>query len=129
MGVTSSSSPDWVDGHLARLGLSAYFNCVECANDGVPAKPDPTLYLRALTALGVRADEAIAFEDSANGVMAAKRAGICCIAVPNALTRELDLAHADLRLKSLAKLSLEALLKQVSKIATTTVTNPSKHGG
>ena len=39
-------------------------------------KPDPALYLLALERLGVTADEAIAFEDSPNGILAAKRAGI-----------------------------------------------------
>jgi len=59
-------------------------------------KPDPALYLAVLQALNAKAHEAIALEDSPNGVLAAKRAGIFCVAVPNVLTRQLSLDLADL---------------------------------
>ena len=52
-------------------------------------KPDPALYLAALEALGVHPQEAIALEDSPNGILAAKRAGLFCVAVPNPLTSQL----------------------------------------
>src|SRR5262249_29511424 len=89
--VASSGGADWVVGHLPRLGLIDHFDCVRCAEHVGAAKPDPALYRAALESLGVRADEAIAFEDSPNGVLAAKRAGIFCVAVPNTLTRQLPL--------------------------------------
>jgi beta-phosphoglucomutase-like phosphatase (HAD superfamily) len=73
------------------------------------------LYQAVLEALDLRADEAIALEDSPNGILAAKRAGIFCVAVPNALTRQLLLEQADLRLTSLADLPLENLLLEVRK--------------
>jgi beta-phosphoglucomutase-like phosphatase (HAD superfamily) len=68
------------------------------------------LYLAALEALAVRPEEAIALEDSPNGILAAKRAGMFCVAVPNPLTRQLSLEHADLQLPSLTALSLAQLL-------------------
>ena len=70
-------------------------------------KPDPALYLLALEKLGVAADEAIAFEDSPPGVLAAKRAGLYCIAVPNSLTKDLPLHHADRLLSSLEEFDLD----------------------
>jgi len=63
--------------------------------------------------LGVRAEEAIAFEDSPNGVLAAKRAGLYCVAVPNPTTKQLRLEGADLVLDSLADLPLEELIARV----------------
>jgi beta-phosphoglucomutase-like phosphatase (HAD superfamily) len=63
--------------------------------------------------MGVRAQEAIAFEDSPNGVLAAKRAGLYCVAVPNPLTKQLSLEGADLVLDSLADLPLEELIASV----------------
>ena len=63
--------------------------------------------------LGVRAEEAIAFEDSPNGVLAAKRAGLYCVAVPNPTTKQLRLDGADLVLDSLADLPLEELIGRV----------------
>lgn len=110
LAIASSSPRDWVDGHLSRLGLLAHFDAIKTAEDVERTKPDPALFLAALDALGARPEEAIVLEDSPNGVLAAKRAGIFCVAVPNPLTRQLALDHADLRLDSLADLPLETLL-------------------
>jgi beta-phosphoglucomutase-like phosphatase (HAD superfamily) len=62
----------------------------------------------------VRASEAIAIEDSPNGVLAAKRAGLRCVAIPNSITAGLDLGQADLILGSLAELTLPELLSKLS---------------
>src|SRR5207253_2024076 len=60
--------------------------------------------------------EAIAFEDSSNGVQAAKAAGLFCVAVPNPLTADLDLSEADLRLLSLDAMPLREVIKQASPV-------------
>ena len=57
--------------------------------------------------------EAIAFEDSPNGVKAARAAGIFCVAVPNSVTVSLGLDEADLVVPSLAELPLTDLLTRV----------------
>jgi HAD superfamily hydrolase (TIGR01509 family) len=113
VGVASSSSRAWVTGHLSRLGLIGHFASIRCADDVLRTKPDPALYQTVVTALGLRPEQAIALEDSPNGILAAKRAGLFCVAVPNALTRQLPLDHADLQLTSLADLTLDRLLTTV----------------
>jgi HAD superfamily hydrolase (TIGR01509 family) len=110
LGVASSSSRDWVDGHLRRLGIRERFDCVRCRDDVEHVKPEPDLYLAVISCLGVRADEAVAIEDSPNGIASAKRAGLRCVAVPNPITAGLDLTQADLQLGSLAEVSLPELL-------------------
>ncbi len=110
LAVASSSPHIWVDGHLARLRLMDYFEVIKCAEDVSRVKPDPELYLAALSALGVQANEAVVFEDSPNGVRAGRAAGIFTIAVPNPLTAQLKVDGADLMLASLADISLEELL-------------------
>jgi HAD superfamily hydrolase (TIGR01509 family) len=110
IGLASSSPCRWVTGNLERLGLIDYFECIRGQDDVRLTKPDPELYLSAAACLGVPPVEAIAIEDSPNGVTAAKRAGMFCVAVPNELTRSLPLDHADLRLDSLADMSLEDLI-------------------
>lgn len=115
IGLASSSSRDWVYGHLSRLGIADYFDFMKCGDEVTHKKPDPELYLSVLSALGVRAEQAIALEDSPNGVLAAQRAGIFCVAIPNPVTSQLDLAHADLRLASLALMPLEDLIAEVEK--------------
>jgi HAD superfamily hydrolase (TIGR01509 family) len=115
IGLASSSSRRWVSGHLARLGLLTYFDCLRCADDVSHKKPDPELYLAALQGLGIEAGKAVALEDSPNGVTAAQRAGIFCVAIPNALTGQLPLDHADLHLTSLAEMPLAQLLTEVEQ--------------
>ncbi len=123
IGLASSSPHIWVDTHLARLGILDYFDSIQCFDDVTHTKPDPELYLAVLNALHVRGDEAIALEDSPNGVRAAQRAGIFCVAVPNPVTNQLPLEHADMRLGSLAEMPLEALLVKVG----TDLSRPSSH--
>jgi HAD superfamily hydrolase (TIGR01509 family) len=107
LAVASSSTNAWVTGNLRRYSLLNHFDAI-CTRDDVAAvKPDPALYVLALARLGVEAPEAIAFEDSPHGILAAKRAGIFCIAVPNPLTVKLALDRADLRLTSLEEFSLD----------------------
>ena len=116
--IVSSSSRRWVDMHLERLEEAVGWDAI-CTADGDPvrAKPAPTLYLEALAALDVAAGEAVAFEDSPNGVLAAKAAGIFCVAVPNEVTRDLGLdeAGADLVLDSLADLPPETLFARLAE--------------
>ena len=114
LGVASSSSGDWVRGHLARLGILERFDCLRCRDDVTHAKPEPDLYLAVLDCLAVTAAEAIAIEDSPNGVAAAKRAGMRCVAIPNSITARLDLSQADLTLTSLAEISLPRLLERLA---------------
>jgi HAD superfamily hydrolase (TIGR01509 family) len=109
LAIASSSPHAWVDNHLKRLGLFEYFDAVLCADDVTITKPDPALYLAALNSLNVKAEEAVVLEDSPNGVLAAKRAGIFSVAVPNPLTIQLNLELADLVLHSLEEVSLDDL--------------------
>ena len=114
VGVASSSTAEWVRGHLARLGILEKFDCLRCRDDVGNAKPEPDLYIAVLDCLGVSASEAIAIEDSPNGVMAAKRAGLRCVAIPNSITAKLDLSGADVLLSSLAEITLADLLTKVA---------------
>jgi HAD superfamily hydrolase (TIGR01509 family) len=109
LAIASSSPHAWVDNHLKRLGLFEYFDAILCAEDVTRTKPDPGLYLAALKALQVQAGQAIVFEDSPNGIQAAKTAGIFTVAVPNPLTVQLSLGQPDLILSSLEEVSLEDL--------------------
>lgn len=114
VGLASSSTRDWVAGHLARLGLLTYFDCLKCRDDVGRTKPDPLPYTAALAALDLRPDEAVALEDSPNGILAARRAGMFVVAVPNAVTGRLDLQQADLIVPSLGDLPLETLIARVN---------------
>ncbi len=115
LGIASSSSRDWVIGHLQRLGLVDRFDCIVCADDVLHTKPAPDLYVAAVNALGITSAAAVALEDSPHGVTAAKAAGLFCIAVPNALTRHLSFDRADLTLKSLHGVAFQELLSRLER--------------
>ena len=118
LAVASSSDQDWVVGHLSRLGLAERFHSIRTSNDVERVKPDPELYDLTLTFMGVSPHRAIAFEDSPNGIKAARAAGIYCVAVPNPVTRQLPLDHADYRIESMADLSLRELLHTIETAKT-----------
>ncbi|MDJ1132746.1 HAD family hydrolase [Streptomyces iconiensis] len=104
--VVSSAPHAWVAPHLERLGVRGHF--VLLATGGMTArnKPHPDLYELALSRLGCDPAHAVAFEDSAIGVRAARAAGVRCVAVPNGVGDPAELAHADAVLTSLADYDL-----------------------
>ncbi|MFM7320861.1 MAG: HAD family hydrolase [Armatimonadota bacterium] len=106
IGVASSATRDWVHGHLQSRGVRERFRTVRTREDVAHAKPHPDLYLLACADLGVAPGDALAIEDSAHGVAAARAAGLACIAVPNRLTRHHDLSAADRVVESLSALRL-----------------------
>ena len=110
VGLASSADRDWVTGHLTRLELLDRFQTIQTWAEGTRPKPAPDLYLAALEALGLTPEEAIALEDSPNGLAAAKAAGLFCVAVPSGPTATLDFSRADLVIPSLAALPLGELL-------------------
>jgi HAD superfamily hydrolase (TIGR01509 family) len=113
LAVASSASRSWVTGNLRQLGLIDRFATICTSDDVERTKPEPDLYLLAAERLGVPPAQAVALEDSPNGVWAAKAAGMRCVAVPNAVTRLMDLSHADLVVPSLAAVPLPSLLEQL----------------
>lgn len=110
LAVVSSSPHAWVDGYLQQLHLTHFFETVVCREDAPRLKPAPDLYLEALRRLRLSAHEALAFEDSPNGVLAAKRAGLRVVGVPNAVTAQAGRLDADLVLRSLEELPLAEIL-------------------
>jgi HAD superfamily hydrolase (TIGR01509 family) len=114
VGLASNSEHAWCEGHLQRLCLFDRFEFFACREDVASPKPEPDLYRLVLNRFGLRGFEAIAFEDSHTGSLAAKRANLRCIAVPNPSTAHHDFTHVDLRVTSLADVDLSALQKQFS---------------
>jgi len=80
-----------------------------CADQVARKKPAPDIYELLIATLRVPAAACAAFEDSQNGVLAAKGAGLYTVAAPSRWTSSQDLSGADLLLPSLAELGLEQL--------------------
>jgi HAD superfamily hydrolase (TIGR01509 family) len=108
LAVVSSSPRTWVHEHLFRLGVLDRFAVIVCGDDVFRRKPAPDLYQLALRRTGLTADQVIAFEDSPPGVLAARAAGLQCVAVPSAASSAIGLSHATLVLDSLERYQLDA---------------------
>ncbi len=112
LGVASNSGHEHVERHLVRLGLRPRFDLICCREDVAAGKPAPDLYLRIVREFGVAPSEAVAFEDSSAGTLAARAAGLWTVAVPNPSTHRHDLTAAHVVLASLEDLPLARLLER-----------------
>jgi HAD superfamily hydrolase (TIGR01509 family) len=110
LAIASSSPRSWVEEHLGRAELRHHFAELVTAEQVPRVKPDPALYEKALSVLGLRPDEALAVEDSPHGVAAARAARLTCVAVPGPMTKGCDFAAANLLLGSLSERTLEDVM-------------------
>jgi HAD superfamily hydrolase (TIGR01509 family) len=107
LGLASSSYRDAVDGVLDGLGVARYFQAIVSGLDVARVKPDPEIFVAAAQQLDSSPSECLVIEDAEKGVIAAHRAGMHCIAVPNEYTRHHDFSKATRVCASLDDISLE----------------------
>lgn len=108
--VASSSSEILIRAVIDRLDIADYIQTICSADDEAEGKPHPAVYLTAARRLGVAPEQCVAFEDSPNGVLSAKAAGMMCILVPDPyLADDPRMDGADLRLASLTDFSVATL--------------------
>ena len=114
LAIASSSTSEIIAAVLQTLGIERYFQVTQSAEHEPYGKPHPGVYIEAARRLGVEPWRCLAFEDSPNGVIAAKAARMRCIAVPDpALKDDRRLQAADLILPSLQDFHL-GLLERLS---------------
>jgi HAD superfamily hydrolase (TIGR01509 family) len=105
LALASNSARRLVDAALGTARLADVFDTIVTAEDVERPKPAPDIYLEACARLGVQPGDALALEDSAPGIAAAKAAGLTCIAVPQ--FAETDVSIADRVIDSLEELLAE----------------------
>ncbi len=107
LGLASSSNRPLIDLALDLMGIADRFRVTVSSEEVERGKPAPDVYLEAARRLGVPPDRIVAIEDSANGIRAAKAAGMRAIAIPNPHypPPEDALKQADAVLDSLSELS------------------------
>jgi HAD superfamily hydrolase (TIGR01509 family) len=111
LALASSSNRELIDLALDLLGVADRFQATVSSEEVASGKPAPDVYLEAARRLGIDPTRAAAIEDSHNGILAAKAAGMRVIAIPN---RHFPpgpeaLAQADVVLNELAELTPEAV--------------------
>jgi HAD superfamily hydrolase (TIGR01509 family) len=111
LGLASSSNRELIDLVLRVSGLERWFAATVSSEEVPRGKPAPDVYLEAARRLGVRAESCAAVEDSENGILSAKAAGMRVLAIPNPEypPAEDALAAADLVLPSVADLTPDAV--------------------
>ena len=108
--LASSSPRSWINIMLRRFGLQASFRVVVSADElEGEGKPSPAIYLLTAKRLGVSPTSCIAIEDSKNGVLSAKNAGMFCIGFRNGFNEEQDLSKADMIIHGFAELQWPTL--------------------
>lgn len=85
--LASSSSKRLIDTVLESFGWQSHFEVVRSAENESHGKPHPAVYLAAVRELALEPIDCVAIEDSANGMISALEAGMRCIAIPEAATR------------------------------------------
>jgi HAD superfamily hydrolase (TIGR01509 family) len=111
LALASSSNRELIDLVLERSGLGRYFEASVSSEEVARGKPAPDVFLEAARRLGVAPTSCAAVEDSENGILAAKAAGMRTIAIPNPHypPHEDALAAADVVLASIEKLTPAAV--------------------
>jgi putative hydrolase of the HAD superfamily len=116
IGLASSSGKEWIYEFLKKLDLLHFFDVIKSRDDVTMIKPNPELYIQCTDALNVSPNEVVAFEDSNNGLKAAKAAGVACVIVPNPITEGLLFDNYDLRIDSMANHSLTDVLNSITSL-------------
>lgn len=111
MGLASSASPPTIEVTLNAIGVRHFFTQILSGHQVMQSKPAPDIYREIAKRLKANPEECVAIEDSPNGVIAAKAAGMKCIAVPCSVTIGRDFSQADKVIKSLADLSVKEIKK------------------
>jgi HAD superfamily hydrolase (TIGR01509 family) len=107
LGLASSSNREVIDVVLEAAGLADAFAVTVSSEEVARGKPAPDVYLEAAARLGTAPPDAAAIEDSTNGLLAARAAGMAVVAIPNPAfpPGEEALAAADVVLGSISELT------------------------
>lgn len=108
MALATSGSIENVELILGSLRLIEDFRIIVSEKDVTRGKPEPEIYLVTAQRLGMLCGDCIVFEDTVNGILAAKRAGMKCVALTTTHPQE-ELKGSDLVIKDFAEVSIEKL--------------------
>ena len=104
MALASSAEVRVIEANLAALAIRPLFEAVVSGTQVARGKPAPDVFLAAANRLATPPAQCLVIEDSRNGLLAAKAAGMRCAVVPCSYTREQDFREADHRLVALPDL-------------------------
>ncbi|WP_160687896.1 HAD family hydrolase [Clostridium sp. C2-6-12] len=104
--IASSSPRDFIEVVVSKFGIENYFSCILSGEEVENGKPAPDIYVETAKKLGILPEECVVIEDSKNGVLAAKKAGMKCIGFKNANSGNQDLSNADFIVNSIVEINI-----------------------
>ncbi len=106
LGLATSSHSHLCDLKLMKRTWRDVFNAVVCGdhNDLERGKPAPDIFLLCADKIGVAPGDVVVFEDSRNGILAAKAAGMIVVAIRSPYTDDDDLREADIKVDNFREL-------------------------
>jgi HAD superfamily hydrolase (TIGR01509 family) len=104
LALASSAEPEAVAATVEVLGLGRLLEAVVSGDQVTRGKPAPDIFLEAARRLEVTPGRCLVVEDTRNGLLAAKAAGMACAVVPCSFTRQQDFTEADARVGALRDL-------------------------
>lgn len=107
LGVASASPPEFIKLVLSELGIENLFDAITSSHEVERGKPEPDVFFLTAERLGVSPENCVVIEDGINGMIAAKKAGMKCVALVKDKTKNYpaDLIVEDLRIVSFEMLS------------------------
>ena len=108
-GLVSSSAKPLVELALKKLKVTGLFDLILSGDQVVRGKPAPDIYIAAAEKLGVRPEYCLVIEDAPHGVVAAKGAGMCCLAITTSVSAP-ELAMADKVVSGFEEVDLQLLV-------------------
>src|SRR5690606_9589607 len=117
IGLASSSPRAFIEKVLEKFRIRDFFSCVASGEEVPKGKPAPDVYLEAARLLGVPPSACVVLEDSRNGVLAAKRAGMRCIGFQNPNSGRQDLSAADFVVQSIGEIGIPDLFEKVEAVS------------
>jgi len=109
LAVATSSSPEIADLLLNKCGIASFFDAIVTTSEAGKSKPSPDVYLLAAQRIGVSPEDCIVFEDSPNGLSAAKSAGMFCVVIQSDSELIQKLSKADYLIQSFTEMTLTRL--------------------
>ena len=109
LAVATSSSPEMAKTLLERCGIISFFDAVVTTSEAGKSKPGPEVYLLAAQKIDVKPSGCLVFEDSPNGLLAAKNAGMHCVAIETSSVNVLELSKADYVIKTFSGMTISDL--------------------
>ena len=111
LAVATSSSPKIANILLNKCGIASFFDAIVTTSEAGKSKPSPDVYLLAAQKIGVSPENCIVFEDSPNGLLAAKSAGMFCLVIQSDDEIIQRLSKVDYLFQSFREITLAKLIK------------------